>query len=69
MYSSCIEWDVPFIMFGIIKLYGDVVGGNGDRDHYKLIGDGHFHFGLGGVEALVCGIALWNVSLVHNTRK
>ena len=60
MYSSCIEWDVPFIMFGIIQLYGDVVGGNGDRDHYKLIGDGHFRFGLGGVDR---GPGVWHCSV------
>ena len=37
------EWGVPLTMFGIIKLYGDKVGGNGDCDLYNLIGDGHFH--------------------------
>ena len=51
---------MPFIMFGIIKLYGDVVGDNGDRDHYTLIGDGHFRFGLGGVDR---GPGVWHCSV------
>ena len=42
----------------IIKLYGDLVDGNGERDLYNLTCYGHIRFGIGGAEGQVCGIAL-----------
>ena len=58
MYLHGIAWGVPITMFGIIKLYGDLVGGNGARGLYNLIGDGSLLLRLGGVGSLACGIAL-----------
>ena len=58
VYLNGMKWGVPLTMFVIIKLYGDLVDGNGERDLYNLTGYGHIRFGIGGAEGQVCGIAL-----------